>query len=141
MHAVRCIALHEDSRPFVDGLKRSLEAARCVPDYESVRRDLRAFVEERDWDRFHAPKDLALSVAIEAGELAEIFQWRDARDLSAEDRQRVGEELADVTMYCMLLADKAGLDLMSAIEAKLVQNRAKYPVDKARGKADKYDRL
>lgn len=114
-----------------------------MPTYEEVHRDLRAFVDERAWDAFHAPKDLALSVAVEAGELLEIFQWRDltAADLTAEDRRRIGEELADVAMYAMLLADKAGLDLLDAVARKLEDNARKYPVEKARGRADKYDRL
>ena len=112
-------------------------------DFEAVRKDLRAFVDERDWDAFHSPKDLALSVAVEAGELLELFQWRDpaAAALSPEDRARLAEETADVVMYCMLLADKAGFDLLEAVSAKLAANRAKYPVEKARGRADKYDRL
>lgn len=112
-------------------------------DYESVRAQLRAFVDERAWDAFHTPKDLALSVAIEAGELLEIFQWRDlqAADLAPEDRQRIAEEVADVAMYCMLLADKAGFDLPGAVADKLARNAEKYPVEKARGRADKYDRL
>ncbi len=114
-----------------------------VPSYEDVHKALRHFVEARDWDAFHAPKDLALSLAIEAGELLEVFQWRDltAADLTPEDRARIGEELADVAMYAILLADKAGLDLMEAIARKLDANAAKYPVEKARGRADKYDRL
>lgn len=113
------------------------------PTFESVRDELRSFVDERAWDAFHAPKDLALSVAIEAGELLEIFQWRalQATDLAPEDKRRIQEEVADVVMYCMLLADKAGFDLPAAVHAKLAQNRAKYPADKARGRADKYDRL
>lgn len=113
------------------------------PDFASLRRDLRAFVDEREWDAFHAPKDLALSVAVEAGELLEVFQWRDpaAKDLSPEDRRRVAEETADVVMYCMLLADKAGFDLLQAVSEKLARNREKYPAEKARGRADKYDRL
>lgn len=117
--------------------------ARSVVAYEEARAKLRAFVEVRDWDAFHAPKDLAMSVAIEAGELLEVFQWRDVQpaDLTAEDRQRIGDELADVTMYAMLLADKAGIDLMAAVTRKLEENAKKYPIDKARGKADKYDRL
>jgi dCTP diphosphatase len=112
-------------------------------DYESIRKDLRAFVDERDWDAFHSPKDLALSVAVEAGELLEVFQWRDpkASALSSEDRARLAEETADVVLYCMLLADKAGFDLLEAVSAKLGANRAKYPAEKARGRADKYDRL
>lgn len=112
-------------------------------DFERVRRDLRAFVDERAWDAFHAPKDLALSVAVEAGELLEIFQWRDlhAADLTPEDRRRIAEETADVVTYCMLLADKAGFDLLEAVSAKLARNREKYPAEKARGRAEKYDRL
>jgi len=114
-----------------------------MPSYEDARRELRAFVEARAWDAFHAPKDLAASVAIEAGELLEIFQWRDLHvgDLTPDDRRRIEEEIADVTMYCMLLADKVGVDLPSAILGKLKANAAKYPVEKARGRAEKYDRL
>lgn len=113
------------------------------PTFESTRAKLRAFVDERDWDAFHAPKDLAMSVAIEAGELLEVFQWRDppASELTPEDRRRVGEELADVAMYVVLLADKAGIDLWEAVDAKLAENARKYPADRARGRADKYDRL
>ena len=111
--------------------------------YEDLRRQLRAFVDERDWDAFHTPKDLAMSVAIEAGELMELFQWRDlqAADVTAEDRRRIGEELADVVLYSMLLADKAGIDLLDAVGNKLAQNAAKYPAERARGRADKYDKL
>lgn len=114
-----------------------------MPSYEDARRALRAFVDARAWDPFHNPKDLAASVAIEAGELLEIFQWRDpaASELTPEDRARLAQELADVAMYCMLLADKADIDLPGAIVDKLRHNEAKYPADKARGRADKYDRL
>lgn len=113
------------------------------PTFDSVREELRAFVDERAWDAFHSPKDLALSLSIEASELLEVFQWRDpqAADLAPRDRERVGEELADVLMYAMLLADKAGVDLLEATRRKLALNRAKYPVEKAMGRADKYDRL
>ena len=113
------------------------------PSFETLRADLRAFVEERDWDAFHNPKDLALSLSIEAAELLEIFQWRalQAADLTAGDRARIAQELADVTMYAMLLADKAGIDLLAAIHEKLQQNGVKYPIEKARGRADKYDKL
>lgn len=112
------------------------------PTYEDARADLRAFVDERAWDPFHTPKDLAVSLAVEAGELLENFQWRDgAAPLSAEERRRVAHELADVVMYGMLLADKLGLDLPATVLEKLALNRAKYPVEKARGRSDKYDRL
>ena len=112
------------------------------PGFEELRARLRAFVDERDWDRFHSPKDLAMSLAIESGELLEVFQWRDgAAAIGPEERQRVAEELADVTMYAMLLADKAGIDLLDAVGRKLESNAAKYPVEKARGRSEKYDRL
>lgn len=111
--------------------------------FETVREELRQFVDERAWDAFHAPKDLAVSVAIEAGELLEVFQWRalQAADLTPEDKRRIQDEVADVVMYCMLLADKAGFDLPAALQAKLAQNRGKYPVEKAKGRSEKYDRL
>lgn len=111
--------------------------------FDALRRRLRAFVDERDWDQFHAPKDLALSLTIEAGELLEVFQWRDpaAAALSDADRRRIADELADVLMYAMLLADKSGIDLLAEADRKLAENAARYPLDKARGRSDKYDRL
>jgi len=111
--------------------------------YDELRARLRRFVDERAWDAFHTPKDLAMSVAIESAELLEVFQWRDlqAADLAPEDRARIGEELADVLLYAMLLADKTGVDLLDAVARKLEENARKYPADKARGRADKYDRL
>ena len=124
-------------------LHRVLDAARVSVAYDDLRARLRAFVDERDWDAFHAPKDLAMSVAIEAGELMEIFQWRDlqAADLTREDRHRIGQELADVVLYAMLLADKTGVDLLDAAGRKLAENAKKYPAERARGRAAKYDRL
>ncbi|HUR68907.1 MAG TPA: nucleotide pyrophosphohydrolase [Candidatus Thermoplasmatota archaeon] len=114
-----------------------------MPSFEDVRARLRAFVDERAWDAFHHPKDLALSLTIEAAELLEVFQWRElsAREMTPDDRRRIADELADVTMYAMLLADKADIDLLDAVERKLEENARKYPVEKARGRADKYDRL
>lgn len=109
---------------------------------DPLRQELRNFVEERDWDQFHTPKDLALSLSLEASELLEVFQWRDAKEpLTDEMRARVADEVADVLLYALLLADKAGIDLLDAARRKLDANRAKYPAEKARGRADKYDRL
>ena len=124
-------------------LHRFLDARAVSASYEEVRKRLRAFVDERDWDAFHTPKDLAVSLAIEAGELLEVFQWRDlqAGDLTPEDRRRIAEEVADVVLYAMLLADKTGIDLFDAAARKLEENARKYPADRARGRADKYDRL
>lgn len=114
-----------------------------APEFEEVRARLRAFVDERAWDAFHAPKDLAMSVAIEAGELLEVFQWRalDAASITPEDRARIADELADVMLYAMLLADKTGVDLLQALDAKITRNEGRYPAEKARGRADKHDRL
>lgn len=102
----------------------------------SVIAPLRAFVAERDWAQFHSPENLAKSISIEAAELLERFQW------SGEyDPHGVQEELADVLTYCHLLADRLGLDADQIVLDKLATTQAKYPVEKARGRSDKYDRL
>ncbi len=97
---------------------------------------LHAMVRERDWEQFHSPQNLAKSIAIEAGELLECFQWGDD---APEDR--VVDELADVLTYCYLLADKLGVLPEQLILDKLALTRSKYPVEKAKGRSDKYDRL
>lgn len=102
---------------------------------DSVRDTVRQFMAERDWQQFHSPENLAKSVSIEAGELLECFQWGDADLESAKD------ELADVLTYCMLLADKLGLDPDTIILDKLAKTREKYPVEKARGTSVKYDQF
>ena len=98
---------------------------------------IRKFTEDRDWDQFHSPSNLAKSIVIEAAELLECFQWSDEE----YDLQHVKEELADVMVYCQNLLDKLGLDADEIINMKMTQNEAKYPVDKAKGKSDKYDQL
>jgi NTP pyrophosphatase (non-canonical NTP hydrolase) len=97
---------------------------------------LAAFVAERDWAQFHTPENLAKSVAIEAGELLECFQWG-----TEADPKRVREELADVLTYCLLLAARIGADPEQIVLEKLEITRKKYPVDKARGNSKKYDEL
>jgi NTP pyrophosphatase (non-canonical NTP hydrolase) len=97
---------------------------------------LRAFVTERDWDQFHSPASLARSIVIESAELLECFQWSD--EAAAET---VRDELADVLTYCLLLANKLGFDPDEIVLAKLESTRQKYPIDKARGRSAKYDRL
>ena len=97
---------------------------------------IRKFNEERDWDQFHSPANLAKSISIEAGELLECFQWG-----GDYDKEAVCEELADVVNYCMVMADQLGVDLEEIILKKLEKNIAKYPVEKARGKNTKYDKL
>lgn len=103
---------------------------------EAARDALRAFVAERDWAQFHTPENLAKSIAIEASELLELFQWN-----SDVDDQRLRDELADVLTYCILLADKIGADPQQLVLDKLEQTRTKYPADKARGRSEKYDQL
>jgi dCTP diphosphatase len=103
---------------------------------KSVRDEIAAFVAERDWAQFHSPENLAKSIAIEAGELLECFQWN-----ADADEARVREELADVLTYCLLLAERIGADPEQIILDKLAATREKYPVDKARGRSAKYDDL
>jgi dCTP diphosphatase len=105
---------------------------------------LARFAAERDWDQFHSPKNLAIALSVEAGELLEHFQWlteERSRQLSAEELGRVGEELADVLLYLVRLADRLGVDLLAAARAKIEVNARKYPVDKARGSSRKYTDL
>ena len=98
---------------------------------------IRKFSEDRDWDQFHSPANLAKSIVIEAAELLECFQWSDDN----YDLQHIKEELADVLVYSQNLLDKLGLDADEIINMKMNQNEAKYPVEKARGSATKYDQL
>ena len=96
------------------------------------------FRNERDWEQFHNSKDLSLALSVEASELLELFLWKGNEDVSPE---RLKEELADVLMYAILLAEKHQLNLDEVIQEKLTQNNQKYPVQKARGNATKYDKL
>ena len=98
---------------------------------------IRKFTEDRDWDKFHSPANLAKSISIEANELLECFQW----DEDNYDVDAVKEELADVLVYCRNMLDKLGLDEDEIINAKMEKNENKYPVDKAKGKSDKYNKL
>lgn len=107
---------------------------------ETIRRVLK-FRDDRDWRQFHTPKDLAISLSLEAAELLEVFQWSGA-DLECRDKlERIREELADVMSCCVLMADVCGLDLDEILREKVAKNEAKYPVEKARGRADKYTEL
>jgi len=99
------------------------------------------FRDDRDWKQFHNPKDLAISICLEAAELLEIFQWS-AEDLNCADKMdKIREELADVLSYCVLMADVCGLDLDEIIQAKVKKNAEKYPVEKAYGSKEKYTKL
>lgn len=103
---------------------------------DGVETELSAFVAERDWGRFHSPENLAKSIAIEAGELLECFQWS-----GAADRNRVVDELADVLTYCHLLALKLSVDTNEIILEKLDETRSKYPAETSRGRSTKYDQI
>jgi NTP pyrophosphatase (non-canonical NTP hydrolase) len=103
---------------------------------ETIER-IRRFTEDRDWDQFHSPANLAKSIVIEAAELLECFQWSD----TDFDIQQVKEELADVIVYVQDMLDKLGLDADEIVNMKMDQNEAKYPVEKAKGRSDKYNKL
>jgi dCTP diphosphatase len=123
--------------------QRNLEGQESMDD---LVRAVLAFRDERDWKQFHNPKDLAISITLEAAELLEHFQWKNPAEVEAflgkaENRRRLGEEMADVLILLISLADAAGLDLLEVARAKLRQNATKYPVERAKGTAKKYDEL
>ena len=103
---------------------------------DQVLEQLRHFVAERDWKQFHTSENLAKSISIEAAELLELFQWG-----SNANEANIKDELADVLTYCILLADQYGLDPYEVVIEKLEKTKEKYPVEKSKGKSDKYDRL
>lgn len=107
---------------------------------ETIKKILQ-FRDDRDWKQFHNPKDLAISISLEASELLEVFQWS-GEDISAENKMdKIREELADVINYCVLMADACNLDIDEIVEEKIKANDKKYPVDKSKGRSDKYDKL
>ena len=111
---------------------------------EDILKKIRSFRDERDWMKFHDPKNLAVSIVIEAAELLEHFQWKDVQDVEnyiKNNRGEIADEIADVAMYLFELADNLEIDLIQAMEAKLKKNAAKYPVEKAKGVATKYNKL
>ncbi len=123
--------------------RQSRSVQRRKPD--AVLEALLAFRRERDWERFHKPKDLAISIVLEAAELLEEFQWKTdaavAKYLKDVGRKRVEEELADLGIYLKLLAHDLGVDLEEAMREKIEKNRKKYPLEKSRGTAKKYTEL
>jgi NTP pyrophosphatase (non-canonical NTP hydrolase) len=108
---------------------------------EQLRAALRQFASDRDWDQFHSPKNLAIALSVEAAELLEHFQWTleaDPAGLTREQHTKVREEIADVLLYLIRLADKLDIDLLAAATDKIRVNAVKYPVEKARGSSKKY---
>ncbi|MBQ0078425.1 MAG: nucleotide pyrophosphohydrolase [Eubacterium sp.] len=105
-------------------------------DYKEIRDKIREFNKARDWEKFHTPENLAKSISIESAELLECFQWTDKAD-----RRAVADELADVMMYCLMMADRMNLDMKKEMLRKMAENGAKYPVKKAKGNSAKYTKL
>ncbi len=104
-------------------------------------KDIRQFTKERDWEQFHDPKNLALSLVLEASEVLELFQWTKDNEINPKKKDEIGDELADVFYWVLKLADHYDIDILDALEQKMHQNRAKYPAEKAKGKAVKYSEL
>lgn len=107
-------------------------------DIEKIIEALRKFRDDREWSQFHNSKDLALAISIEAAELLELFLWKNPEEA---DIQKIKEELADVFIFSMFLADKYGINVSEIINEKLASNSRKYPIDKAKGSAKKYNEL
>jgi dCTP diphosphatase len=127
-----------------DGIERPMSTDRPLDSIEALRVRLAHFVAERDWGQFHNPKNLAMALAAEAGELLEHFQWLTAEEsekLSSETLAEVELEMADVLMFLVRLADRLDINLLTAAERKLAINTNKYPVEKAKGRATKYTKL
>ncbi len=115
-----------------------------MTELETLRDHLRDFARERDWEQFHSPKNLAMALSVEAAELVEVFQWlteEQSRSLEPAARARADEEIAHVLFYLVWPADHPGIAAFPAAEGKLAANPRKYPADKARGNARKYDEL
>jgi len=113
----------------------------AIGELEQLRELVRQFVDERDWDQFHSPKNLAAALSVEAAELLEHFQWLQHgrfEELGEARLREVRHEMADVLVYLVRLADKLDVDLMAAVQEKMVLNRAKYPAEQVRGDARKY---
>ena len=111
---------------------------------DKLRDLLRDFAKDRDWDQFHSPKNLAMALVVEAGEIVEHFQWlteQESKNLSAKKLGEIREEIGDTLIYLARLADKLGIDPLEAARDKVEKNAQKYPVEKSKGKANKYTEL
>ncbi len=110
--------------------------------FDKIKHQLREFASERDWEQFHSPKNLAMALNVEAGELLEHFQWLTEDESQQLDDARlteIADEIADVQVYLIRLADRLNVDIPKSVAAKMVKNGEKYPVDLVRGRADKYN--
>ena len=136
MHGGRCAGNPLAMKPMTDGKTTVAE----------LRERVLAFVHERDWEQFHSPKNLSMALAAESGELMEHFLWAESKaslDVARDPKKRpaIENELADVVIYALEFANICGIDLAAAIGAKMASNAKKYPVEKSRGRADKYTEL
>ena len=109
--------------------------------YQDIEERIIEFRNERDWAQFHNPKDLAISIMLEASELLETFQWSGTDLEVREKHSEMQEELADTVIYCILLANELGIDLLQAVDRKIDANKKKYPVEKSYGNSRKYTEL
>jgi NTP pyrophosphatase (non-canonical NTP hydrolase) len=115
-----------------------------MSDLKSLQENIAQFVAERDWDQFHNPKDLAISLSLEASEVLEHFQWKSEQEMLEHVKQykeEVGDELADVLYWVLLMANNMNIDVVAASERKLIKNAKKYPIDKSKGNHKKYTEL
>jgi dCTP diphosphatase len=112
-----------------------------MPSFAELADSIAHFAEERDWEKFHSPKNLVMALSVETGELLEHFQWlteEESSNLSTEKLEQVSKEIADVQIYLIRLADRLGVDVLAASASKLDENKIKYPADRVRGSAKKY---
>ena len=112
-----------------------------MSELDQLREQILQFRDERNWQQFHNPKDLALSLSLEASELLELFQWKTSQEAVEKNLEDMKDELADVLIYAILFANETGIDLASAIKEKLQKNDEKYPAEKAFGVSKKYTEL
>ena len=115
-----------------------------MTDIKKLTEEIKKFRDERDWMQFHNHKDMAISLALEAAEVLEHFQWKSSEEIEEyvkTNKEEIGEELADVAIYLFELADNIGVDLEEVAEKKLIKNAKKYPAEKAKGKHTKYNKL
>ncbi|OQX82341.1 MAG: nucleotide pyrophosphohydrolase [Bacteroidetes bacterium 4484_276] len=112
-----------------------------MTDIKTLTKALVDFRDERNWEQFHNPKDLALALSIEAAELNELFLWKNYEELKGVDRERISEELADVFAYALMLAEKYSFDVTEIVLDKMKKNAKKYPVEKSKNLATKYTEL
>jgi len=115
-----------------------------MSDIKQLTQRIQDFIKDRDWKQFHNSKDMALSLVLESAEVMEHFQWKDSIEMTEylkDHKNDVGEELADVLYWVLLMSHDLDIDIKKVFEDKMLKNEAKYPIDKARGRHDKYNKL